>query len=70
MIKLVWYIVNFLTIFLILFNSPNNSSLNSFVDQNSMFTFRSNQFLIQKFIIISILVFVILTILCSIYIKA
>lgn len=69
MIKLFWYIVSFLTIFLILVNSPSNSGLSSFVDQNSLFTFRSNQFLIQKFIVISILMFMILTILCSIYIK-
>nr|YP_009391261.1 preprotein-translocase subunit g [Dipterocladia arabiensis]ARW59405.1 preprotein-translocase subunit g [Dipterocladia arabiensis] len=69
MIKLIWYFISLLTILLILFNSPSSNSMNNFMSQNKFLNVRSNQMLIQKFIVVSILLFIIFTILCSIYIK-
>lgn len=69
MVKLIWYFISLLTIFLILFNSPSSNNINSFMNQNKFFNARSNQLLVQKLIVASVLLFIIFTILCSIYIK-
>ena len=69
MLKLAWYIISVLTILLILLNSPSNNNVNSFGNQNKLFSMRSNQLLVQKFIILNVLLFIIFATLCSIYIK-
>nr|YP_009396014.1 preprotein-translocase subunit g [Dasya naccarioides]ARW65200.1 preprotein-translocase subunit g [Dasya naccarioides] len=65
MIKLAWYSVSLFTILLILFNSPNGNNINNFGNQNKLLGSRSNQLLVQKFIVLMILLFITLTILCS-----
>nr|QCI04696.1 Preprotein-translocase subunit g [Apoglossum ruscifolium] len=68
MIKLFWYIVSILTIFFILVNNPSSNNVNNFINQNKFFTFSSNQLLIQRLIFFNIILFIVFTILCSIYI--
>lgn len=67
MIKFLWYLISLLTIILILFNSPQYGSLDNFVNQNNFINFSSNQLVIQQLIVLSICLFLVLTIFCVIY---
>nr|YP_009393542.1 preprotein-translocase subunit g [Bostrychia simpliciuscula]ARW62104.1 preprotein-translocase subunit g [Bostrychia simpliciuscula] len=66
MIKFLWYSFSLLTVFLILINSPINTS-NNFISQNKVMNFSSNQLLIQKFIIFNSFMFFTLTIILLTY---
>jgi len=68
MIKLIWYLVNISIISLILINNPTSINTNNFNSQNKFFSFKSNQLLTEKFILINIIIFIILTTVLSIYI--
>nr|YP_009392706.1 preprotein-translocase subunit g [Bostrychia tenella]ARW61268.1 preprotein-translocase subunit g [Bostrychia tenella] len=67
MINFLWYIFILLLIFFILINNPSSINLSNFSTQTKVMNFSSNQFLIQKFIVFSILMFFILTILRVVY---
>jgi len=67
MLKLIWYLISINIIFIILINNPSSQTTNSLTNQNKFFTFRSNQLLIEKFILISIIIFIIFTAILSTY---
>ena len=68
MFKLIWYLINIILIFLILVNSPSNTYTNNLTNQNKFFSFRSSQLFIEKFILISIILFIVVTVILSSYI--
>lgn len=63
-----WYLIDIIIIFLILVNNPSSINTNNLNNQNKFFTFRSNQLLVEKFILISIIIFIFFTAILSIYI--
>nr|YP_009399126.1 preprotein-translocase subunit g [Taenioma perpusillum]ARW68523.1 preprotein-translocase subunit g [Taenioma perpusillum] len=65
MIKLIWYFFSISLISLVLINNPNSSNT---ISQNKIFTFNSNQLFIQKIIFINVILFILCTVLYSVYI--
>nr|YP_009394152.1 preprotein-translocase subunit g [Rhodomela confervoides]ARW62714.1 preprotein-translocase subunit g [Rhodomela confervoides] len=63
MVKSLWYLFSLLTIFLILINVPSKNSVSSSINQNQLFSFQSNQLLMQKLIIFNVSMFFLLTVL-------
>ena len=67
--KLLWYFISVCTISLILLSSPKANGVGNFINQDKIIKLNNrSQILLQKFIIIVILLFFILTIYCIIYI--
>nr|YP_009391463.1 preprotein-translocase subunit g [Platysiphonia delicata]ARW59607.1 preprotein-translocase subunit g [Platysiphonia delicata] len=64
--KLLWYFVVMVNILLILFNSPNGNNGYLIGSQSKFFNLSSNQILVQKIIFVIILIFIIVTTICSI----
>nr|YP_009398069.1 preprotein-translocase subunit g [Gredgaria maugeana]ARW67255.1 preprotein-translocase subunit g [Gredgaria maugeana] len=63
MFKFCWYIFSLLTVCCILLNTPSSSNIGSSMNQNQIFSFRSNKLLMQRLISFNILMFFIFTIL-------
>lgn len=61
MIKTLWYLIGLSTIFLIILYNPSNTS-NSVLSSNRIFRVNNGQGLLIKFIVFSIIIFFILTI--------
>lgn len=66
MIKLFLYLLSVLIIFLILFNNPTGNNFNSFINQNKLLSFSSNQVFVQKVIFIAISIFLFLNIIINV----
>nr|YP_009398709.1 preprotein-translocase subunit g [Kuetzingia canaliculata]ARW67895.1 preprotein-translocase subunit g [Kuetzingia canaliculata] len=62
MFKLLWYFFSFTTIVLILLSSSSSGSSNSLGNNKTVLNFAYSQLFIQRLIIFSILMFLILTI--------
>nr|WGH13067.1 Preprotein-translocase subunit g [Echinothamnion sp.] len=63
MLKFFWYIFSLSTVFCVLLNTPNSSNIGSSINQNSIFSFRSNKLLMERLISLNVLMFFIFTIL-------
>nr|QCI07932.1 Preprotein-translocase subunit g [Pleonosporium borreri] len=61
MVKLFWYLISLMTIFLILMYTPSNSK-NTLINSNYLLNFSSNQQALIKVIIVNIILFILLII--------
>nr|YP_009399531.1 preprotein-translocase subunit g [Dictyomenia sonderi]ARW69137.1 preprotein-translocase subunit g [Dictyomenia sonderi] len=63
LVKSFWYVFSLLTIFFVLLNTPNNSSIGTSINQSQLFNFRSKKLFMQKIIAFNVSMFFIFTIL-------
>ena len=66
--KVIWYLVSFLTIFLVLLNDPKSTDLGGFGSSQQMFSMtRESQNKLQVITVVSIFIFFLLTIFFALY---